>query len=215
MWKIIVLVILIGFGAIVLMSYFLANQQLGGSLVLSQEDFSQLESMMSGEESNETKSREFIDSFGKLEIEYSSDWKEIKDENGFKGAIPEKVVEEYELEILLLAGKLKKESFSQLMVSRGKFEGKSLEETIEIMKEINGAEGWATEIINPEFEGNEVFFEAVYRKENFHDLHSKEKIIMLDEEGLTYFAAFLVNDSDWESFKEEASNTIYSVQHIK
>lgn len=217
----IIFIVLIVFGIFLLISYYLGKQQLGGSyLFFSQKDFSQIESLISQEgKEEEIFSKEFISPDKKLKLQYFSDWIEIRDKEALEEIVPKEAKEKYNLKTLFFAGKLKKQSFSQLIVSEGIFEAeKSFEEIIDIMKESAQKEGWEMEIIKSEIKANQNVFEARYKKIDRYALHSKEKIILLDqkeEERKVYLIALIVYEKDWPAFEEEVNNIIDSAQLIE
>jgi hypothetical protein len=160
--------------------------------------------------------KEFISPDGKLKMKYSSSWIEAKSEV-LEKITPEEYKREYELETLFSAQKFKVDGgFAQLVISKGVFGAEtSFEEIIEDMKEGNQKKGWSMEILKSEKKGNEITFEAIYKKAERYDVRSKEKIIFLEpKEGKkeTYFIAFLTLERYWQNFKDEADFIISSTQ---
>ncbi len=214
----IILIILIIFGIAALISYFLAKEQFKGSnLSFTQEDFSQFKSLISEKkEPNELQHKEYITPDKKLRLEYFSDWKEIEDEKFLEEIVSKETAEKYNLRTLFLAGKLRENGISQLIVSEGEFNiGENLEGVINIMEEINQKEGWEMEIIELENKNSEIIFEAMYKKIEHSELHSKEKMILPDQkEKKVYIVAFITFDKDWQELEEEANNIIDSVKLV-
>lgn len=188
---------------------------------LPQSAFSKIESIEQLKKSyssqkNTKDYKEFTSPDGKLKMQYRSDWLEIKDGNQQK-FLPE--TGKYGLKHLFLALKPEIGKFVQLTISEGNFDTqKTPEEIIEEMKESNLKQGWSMELIKPEVKTTEVIFEAKYKKVDRYNLHSKEKILLLEEkEGKrkVYLIAFVTFDKNWQEFEKEAEEIISSVQFVE
>jgi len=174
---------------------------------------------LKGEKSTETTYKEFISPDGKLKMAYSSDWIEIKDEKILEKTTPKEKIEKYGLETLFLAQKLRKEKIAQLIISELNFDKqKSFENIIEEMKEANHQQGWEMEIIKSEIKDEEDVLEAKYRKTDRYDVHSKEKILLLNPENektKVYLVTVIALDKNWQEFSEEAEEIINSATLIE
>lgn len=220
MWKLIkiILILLLALGILffVIISY-LDVKMLGDKTSSFEKDLSKIESLIPEEEKDKIQYKKFITPDGKLELEYLSDWIEIKDKESLSGAVSEEIKEKYNFKTLFLASNLKKQVISNLIVSEGFFgPEKDFEQILDIMKEANQKEGLEMEIIKSEVENNECVFEAVYIKTGSLRASSKEKIILLNQEGekKAYMIAFVVHAKDWQEFEEEANNIINSAKLV-
>lgn len=156
--------------------------------------------------------QEFITPDGKLKVKYPPSWIEIKDKT-LQQIIPKEQIKKYNLKHLFLAQQFTTEGkFAQLIVDEWSFDAqKSFEEIIEEMKASNQEQEWDMKIIESEVKGNEGVFEAKYQKSDRYDIHSKEKIIILEPEGekkKAYLIAFIAFDKDWAGFEKEADDII-------
>lgn len=171
---------------------------------------------LKGEDPTEISYKDFISPDGRLKITYSADWLEVKDEKILGKTTQMERVEKYGLKTLFLAQKLRKEKIAQLIISELNFDKqKGFENIIEEMKEVNRQQGWEMEIIKSEIKEKENILEAKYRKPERYDVHSKEKILLLDPENekrKVYLIAVITLDRDWQEFTEEAEGVINSAQ---
>jgi len=163
------------------------------------------------EEGGEYSYKQFQSADKKLAARYPLEWLEITDQKLLQGLFSKEWTEEYQLKTLLFAQGVKGGNFNQLIVSEGIFNLEA-EEIIEEMKKNNEVEGWDMEIVKKELEKG--IFEAKYQKTNQIDLHSKEKIILVDE-GKAYLAAVIVFDKDWQESAKMAAEIIDSVHLVE
>jgi len=174
---------------------------------------------LKGEEPINISYKEFISPDGKLKMIYPSDWIEIKDEKILEEITPKEKVEKYGLETLFFAQKLRKEKIAQLIISELNLDKqKNFENIIEEMKEANRQQGWEMEVIKSEIKDNENIFEAKYRKQDRSDVHSKEKILLLEpetEKRKVYLITVITLDKNWGEFAEEAEEIVNSAKLIE
>jgi len=174
---------------------------------------------LKGEEPTNISYKEFISPDGKLKMIYPSDWIEIKDEKILEEITPKEKVEKYGLETLFFAQKLRKEKIAQLIISELNLDKqKNFENIIEEMKEANRQQGWEMEVIKSEIKDNENIFEAKYRKQDRSDVHSKEKILLLEpetEKRKVYLITVITLDKNWGEFAEEAEEIVNSAKLIE
>ncbi len=218
MWKsikiILILLLALGILFFVITSY-LEVKIFGNRSFSFKKELSEIESLIPEEGESEVQYKKFISPDGKLELEYLSDWIEVKDKESLSEAVPEEAKEKYNLETLFLASKLKKQVFSNLVVSEGFFgPEKDFEQIVNIMEEINQKEGLEMKIIKFEVKDNECIFEAAYTKIGSYRANSKEKIILLDQEDKkkAYMIAFVAHAQDWQDFEEEVNNILNSTK---
>lgn len=220
MWKLtkIILILLLALGILFfIITSYLEMKIFGDKMPSIKEGFSEIESSISEEGESRVQYKKFISPDGKLELEYLSDWIEVKDKESLSKVVSEGVKEEYNFETLFLASKFKKQILSNLIISTGFFgPEKDLEQILDVMKEINQKEGLEMEIIKFEVEDNECIFEAVYREVNFYRASSKEKIILLNQEGekKAYMIAFVVHSKNRQELEEEANDVIDSAKLV-
>jgi|GEM_PF-1995083 len=223
MWKAltIFLLIIIAFGIFFLVIYFWGGKSMGGlGLVFSEEDVSKFESVFSEKEfselENEVLDKEFISPDGRIKMNYSSDWEEIKDENFLEKVFPEKTTEKYNLKVLFLAHYLKSRVFSQLYVAEGYFgNATGPEEIIDIFKKSGQEESLNVVVVNQELKNDKFIFEFICEKEGFPSFRFKELIILPKEtEDKSYLITFVGPEKDWLKMENRAEIIIGSVEII-
>jgi len=159
--------------------------------------------------------KEFVSPDGKLKINYTSDWGEIKS-GDLEKIIPKEQVDKYELKALFSAQKAATGNFAQIIISEGTFDvQKKIEEITEEMRESNQLDGWNMTIFNLEANEHEGVFEAKYTKPDRYTVHTKEKIIFLspeNEKKKAYLIGFIAFDKDWSGLEKEATEILDSVQ---
>jgi len=155
--------------------------------------------------------KEFISPDGKLKLNYPSNWLEVEGED--LNNLQEKA-ENHGLKLLFSVQNLSLGKFSQILVHEGYFDSQEgFEQIIEKMKQTNQEQDWDMQILNLEIKDKEVIFEAEYQKTDRYNIHSKEKIVIIEttEDQMTMsLIAFIVFDKDWLSFKEQADFVIDS-----
>jgi hypothetical protein len=160
--------------------------------------------------------KEFITQDGKLKIENLSEWFLTKDEQLLKKASLKNFPENYNLNLLFFAQKIKNNRIANLTLSEGTFnDKKTTQEVFEILKETVGKNGLEMEVIKSETKDNETSFEARYKEANKENFLSKEKIILFDQEkGKFYIITFYTLEKDWEIFKNEAEAILNSAHLV-
>ncbi len=219
----IIVVILVGISLIRIVFSYLGKQQLEGLGLetdqiqqLLQErgidsilDISKIQSI--DFEKEEQGYKEFISPDGKLKLNYPSSWLGVEGED--LNNLQEKA-ESHGLKFLFLAQSLDLGKFGQIIVHEGSFDSQEgFEQIIEKMKQTNQEQGWDMQIMNLEIEDEEAVFEAEYQKTDRYDIHSQEKIVIIEtteDKKKVDLIAFIVFDKDWPSFKEQADFVIDS-----
>jgi hypothetical protein len=160
--------------------------------------------------------KEFTTQDGKLKIENLSEWFLTKDEQLLKKVTLKNFPENYNLNLLFFAQKIKNNRITNLTLSEGIFnDKKTTQEVFEILKEAVKKNGLEMEIIKSEIKDNETSFEARYKEPNKENFLSKEKIILFDQEkGKFYIITFYTLEKDWESFKDEADIILNSAHLV-
>jgi hypothetical protein len=166
--------------------------------------------------SREITKKEFLSQDGKLKIEYTSEWIEIKPEDFEKFVSREELKEKYNLKTLFSAEKFGFGNVAILIIQEMSVpREKTFREILEEMKESNKKGGIKMEILNSEIKEKEATFEAKY--ENKYNSHSIEKIFFSEEETnkKSFLIAYLTLERDWPSLKEEGRKIISSAQLLK
>jgi hypothetical protein len=161
--------------------------------------------------------KEFISPDRKLKMKIPPNWLSLEAE-GFRKALPERLVKNYNLELLFLALKFGGESSGQLvigqMIAKPQIE---IEEIFEEIKENVKEKGWEIELIKSEIGEKEILFEAIYKKEGSPILYSKDKLISLELEDKkkVFWIEILSTTQEWEYLKKEVEETFNSIQLIE
>lgn len=161
--------------------------------------------------------KEFITQDGKLKIENLSEWFLTKDEQILKKTVLKNFPEEYSLNLLFFAQKIKDNRIANLTLSEGIFnDKKSTQEVFDILKETVEKNGLEMELTESEVKDNETTFTARYKETNKENFLSKEKIILFDQEkGKFYIITFYALEKDWEVFKDEAETVLNSANLVE
>lgn len=237
-WKSILIIILIIFGILfltgIISNYFLTSQlkkigltpqhispiQIWPKILLNPEEISKPENLQKVLEQflklREVTKKEFISPDGKLKVEYTSEWIEIKPEDFEKFVSRDELKEKYHLKTLFSGEKFGFGNISilivqEILVPKGKF----LREILAEMEESNRKAGIKMEILNLKEGQMEIIFEGKY--ENKYSTHSLEKMILLEgkENNKIFLIAYLSLERDWGKLKEEGGKIISSAQLLE
>jgi hypothetical protein len=199
---------------------YISKEMMGGFNNSSpSEKIGALESMKDENNFLEIEEKEFTSPDGKIKFSYSSLWQEIEDESILAELVPGEVRQKYAAEIIFLAHRLEDQKYNQVIIAN-KAVVEREKEVIEIIKDMNKGEERTMEIIEStiEEEGNKIYFEALYTKENNPSLHSKEVSVILEKnekEDYLYLVSFTTSEEGWEASKEKAENIIGSVRLVE
>ena len=147
----------------------------------------------------ETELRGFISPDKKFKIEYPANWLTVDREELLKTLSPEEWAEKYNLQTLLLAQNFLGGSFSQLLIYGGTFEI-PVEEIFDEMRRYNEKQGWTVEVVKLEIKENEGIFEGKYKNSAGTPIHSKEKILIGNEDG--YLISIFALENDWQKLEQ-------------
>jgi len=160
-------------------------------------------------------SERFVSPNKKLEMNYPSSW--MRMEGGSLEYFNQEVIKE-EAKVLFFAQKLdvKTGSFASLVVQELNLDkNKTVEELVQEIEKEALEKGVRMEITNLEIEGQGGLLEAKYITGQDFDLHSKEKITILELENaepIAYLISFIALDKDWTKFEQEADEIFNSVE---
>lgn len=151
-------------------------------------------------------SKEFISPDGKLRVKFPPNWLKLEIEP-LQRTIPKRLAETYQMRVLFLAQKFGGEKSGQLIISQAIIEAKmEIEKLLEEIMEEAKKQGWEIEIFETKIEEGKFIFEALYKKQNFPTLHSKEKMLWLklkENKRKVFLIELVTTDMDWEYFKKE------------
>jgi len=159
----------------------------------------------------ETSLKKFSSPDGNLIVDYPADWVAIEQPEIIQAMSPEDWKEKYNLQTLLFALKTNDES-AQLVAYKGTF-GLTTEEIIEEIKKTTQDQGWKMNIVSSEVKEKKAVFEAEYETSSGALFHSKEKVLIAEDEA--YLITALVSETSWQETKDDIDKIINSATIIK
>jgi len=160
----------------------------------------------------ESKTQMFISPDGKLQIEYPADFMVVGEGGALMGLTPEPWADKYNLETLFFTAKMQGEGLTQLIVYRGNF-NITIPEIVSEMKNLNEEQGLQTEIISSDFQEKRGVFEARYKTPQGYIIHSREKILV-SEDNEVFLIAGLAAETNWPQSRQTIDKILNSATII-